>query len=222
MKRKEDKVTILIGVILCILPIIVGGVYDNRLSNSLIIQFGVDGNVYRYAPKWLVLYGIPIVFCLLHLLICKVLNKSIVQKNAARSIRKIGQWIIPLVSILVLPMMIYKNLYPENEFTERMITIFVGSVLMISGNYFPKNRNNPFTGMKFPWLLKDKVSWNKTHKLAAYLWIVAGFFLILQSFLQLHKFISHVVVTVMVLILPTIYSLFLVYQQKNKLKGEIK
>lgn len=50
----------------------------------------------------------------------------------------------------------------------------LGIVLIITGNYFPKIKNNFFVGIKNPWTLSDDSVWRKTHKVGGYYFMVLG------------------------------------------------
>ena len=47
-----------------------------------------------------------------------------------------------------------------------VVTMIVGIVFVVSGNYLPKSRQNYTIGIKLPWTLADVDNWNKTHRLA--------------------------------------------------------
>ena len=48
------------------------------------------------------------------------------------------------------------------------------AMFMFIGNFMGKIRPNWFVGVRTPWTLSSKMSWNKTHRLAGWLFIVMG------------------------------------------------
>lgn len=70
--------------------------------------------------------------------------------------------------------------------------------------------------IKFPWLLNDEKSWDKTHKLASYTWILAGIICIIQIFINPLKVITIPLVIILVGVLPLVYSLMLHYKMGGK------
>lgn len=110
----------------------------------------------------------------------------------------------------------YSTIYPNSSFSNIATIVFVGLLFIVSGNYFPKNHVNKYIGLKFPWLLNDEESWDKTHKLASYTWILAGIIFILQLFVSPLKVVSIPLVIILVGVLPLIYSLMLVYKNKRR------
>lgn len=65
-----------------------------------------------------------------------------------------------------------------------VVPVLLGLLLIVVGNYLPKNRQNYTIGLKLPWTLDDPDNWNKTHRLAGYLYILAGLVLIGGAFLS--------------------------------------
>src|SRR5699024_6947012 len=95
------------------------------------------------------------------------------------------------------------------------VYVFIGVLLIISGNYFPKNHINPYVGLTLPWLLDDEEGWYKTHRLGSYTWILAGFICILNP---LHS-LMYVSVSLIFLpfgIIPLVYSLVLYFKRKKQ------
>lgn len=133
----------------------------------------------------------------------------------AKFLVRMGKWIMPFTAVFVTILSIYSTMYPQSSLIENTMYIFVGLVFIVSGNYFPKNHVNPYIGLKFPWLLDDEESWDKTHKLASYTWILAGILLIVQLFISLLKIVSIPLVIILVGILPLVYSLMLVYKKRR-------
>ena len=145
-----------------------------------------------------------------------VLNFKVCKTMGAKFLVKLGKWIMPFTSIFLVIVSIYSTIYLNSSFSNIATIIFVGLVFIVSGNYFPKNHINKYIGLKFPWLLNDEESWDKTHKLAGYTWILAGIIFILQLFIGPLKVVSIPLVIILVGVLPLIYSLMLVYKNKRR------
>ena len=78
-------------------------------------------------------------------------------------------------------------------------------MFIIIGNYLPKARQNYTIGIKIPWTLANEENWNRTHRLAGYLWMICGILMILIS---LTRFVPAEWLLIMVLV-PCIYSFWL-------------
>lgn len=138
----------------------------------------------------------------------------IVKRNAARKLVLIGKWSMPLASLVCLVLQAEAFL-PIRINTETFICLFVGIILIVVGNYFPKNHINYFVGLKFPWLFKDEEGWYKTHKLGSYTWIIAGLVLLVHPLHHITKITTPLVI-ILAGVVPLVYSLALYVQRKNK------
>ncbi len=54
----------------------------------------------------------------------------------------------------------------------------LGALLVVVGNLLAKVRPNWFIGLRTPWTLSSKTAWDKTHRLAAWLFVIAGLLVI--------------------------------------------
>lgn len=52
--------------------------------------------------------------------------------------------------------------------------IAVGALLMVIGNFMGKFRKNFFIGIRTPWTLTSDAVWERTHRLAGWLFVLAG------------------------------------------------
>ena len=65
------------------------------------------------------------------------------------------------------------------------IMAFLLGILFIGiGNYLGKVRSNFMFGIRTPWTLASKISWNKTHRLGGWLFFVVGLLVFLSGFLH--------------------------------------
>jgi uncharacterized membrane protein len=53
-------------------------------------------------------------------------------------------------------------------------SLLVGGLLIVLGNVMGKIRPNWFVGVRTPWTLSSTASWNKTHQLAGWLFVLMG------------------------------------------------
>ena len=68
-------------------------------------------------------------------------------------------------------------------------------------------------GIKLPWTLEDEENWNKTHRMAGFLWVIGGVVIMATAFLG--AFWLFFVVLIPMVFVPTVYS-YLLYKKKNK------
>jgi len=69
-----------------------------------------------------------------------------------------------------------------NEFV-RWIIAGTGLLFVFLGDALPKTRPNFFVGVRTPWTLMSDLAWQKTHRLAGWLFVLAGLWTIAAAFL---------------------------------------
>ena len=85
----------------------------------------------------------------------------------------------------------------------------LGIIFVILGNYLPKAKQNYTFGYKIPWTLNSEENWNKTHRLAGWIMVIAGIIFIINAFF-LFEWVP-AVLTVLALA-PVVYS-YLLYKK---------
>ena len=201
--RKKDKNTLLITTLICACTVIIYGIFCHfYLAERILTQDFYVG---------LFLLAIIIFNIILNI----GLNFTVCKKRGAKFLVRLGKCIMPFTSLFFVIISIHSRIFPDSLFTDSAVYVFVGLVFIVSGNYFPKNQMNPYIGLKFPWLLHDEKSWDKTHRLAGYTWILAGFLCIFQLFISPLKIVIIPLVIILVGILPLVYSLMLVYMKRR-------
>jgi uncharacterized membrane protein len=63
-----------------------------------------------------------------------------------------------------------------------VMMLTVGLLLVVIGNYLSKIRPNWFVGVRTPWTLSSKLSWDKTHRLAGWLFMFMGLLFVGAAF----------------------------------------
>ena len=90
---------------------------------------------------------------------------------------------------------------------EVVMTVLIGVIFTIIGNYLPKCKQNYTIGIKIPWTLNNEENWNKTHRFAGWLWTVCGILIMLTGFFG--GFRVFLPITLWMVIAPIIDSYFL-------------
>lgn len=89
--------------------------------------------------------------------------------------------------------------------------VAVGALLMVIGNFMGKFRKNFFIGIRTPWTLMSDVVWERTHRLAGWLFVLAGLVCIVGGLLHASPVVL-VIAALAASFIPAIYSYFL-YQR---------
>lgn len=91
-----------------------------------------------------------------------------------------------------------------------IISLIVGIVLLIVGNYLPKCKRNYTIGIKLPWTLDSDENWNRTHRLAGYVWTVGSILCILAALFG--QMMLMLPIVILMTVIPCVYS-FILYRK---------
>ena len=222
MKNKINFGMLALTSVICLLPIVLALVLYNDLPEQMAMQWNLEGNPNWFAHKNVAVFGMPLFFVVLNIFTSFLFYLDPKRENASKAMKVFVQWIIPLTSILTIPILLFMAIGIRIP-VKMIVLCFVGALLVIIGNYLPKNRQNYMIGIRIPWTLGDPENWNKTHRLAGYLWIFGGMAIIVMSFLPMENFAGLILllcIIILLVIVPLIYSFS--HYRKNKCEMELK
>jgi len=207
---KKDKKTLILTTLVCLLPALVGAAVYNRLPATMATHWGLNGEADGWSSRAFAVFGLPLIVAAMNVALYFGLNADPKRGNMSPVLRLISQWMCPVVSVLCGGLTIAKGLgYPLR--IERIMPIFLGLVFVIVGNYLPKTKQSYTMGIRLPWTLNSEENWNRTHRLAGFLWVLSGLYFIVMSFLGFGpaRFVIPVLLMVFV---PAVYS-YLLYRK---------
>ena len=205
---KANRKTLIITSIVTILPMLIGILCWNRLPDVMATHFGINNEANGFSSKAIAVFGIPVFLLAVLWLGAFVTSHDPKRQNISQKMFSLVLWIAPAISLAAAATM-----YPINLGYELDITFFSGLLLglmfIIIGNYLPKARQNYTIGIKIPWTLANEENWNRTHRLAGYLWMVCGILMVLISVMRLGQAQWLVGIILIMVLVPCIYSYWL-------------
>ena len=213
MKKYIDKVAI-ITTLVCLLPMILGFLFYSKLPQMIPTHFDFSGNINGYSSRNMFCFGLPVLLASVNLFLHFMLNNDPKKANISNKMKAISKWSIPLISIILIPSSYFIAMGYQIPIT-RISIIFVGTLILITGNYLPKSRQNFTTGIKLPWTLSSEENWNKTHRLAGFIWIVGGNLILFSGIFNFFVLPIFIVSMTLMTIVPMVYS-FILYRKENK------
>ncbi|MFA6983562.1 MAG: SdpI family protein [Sedimentibacter sp.] len=207
MKLKVDKLLI-ISTVVCLLPIILSLIMYDKMPDRMPIHWDIKGNPDNYGTKAFATIGLPLIMAGLNLITHFALNSDPKRANSSVVLKAIGKLTIPFLTVTLVPITIFAGLGYDLPI-EKIVPACVGILFIIIGNYLPKSKQNYTVGIKLPWTLNNETNWNKTHRLAGYLWIVGGVMMFVNSFLQIFWMPVFIIIMSCLVFIPVIYSYIL-------------
>lgn len=209
---KNNNKELLLTTLLCLLPILAGLLLYNRLPETVATHFGSDGEANGWSSRAFAVFGLPAIMAGLNLLVNFGLRSDPKKQNMSPVLRSISVWIIPILSIGVSALtLIYALGY--NVRVDKILFVFVGVVFLAIGNYLPKTKQSYTMGIKLPWTLASEENWNRTHRLAGFLFVGGGILILLLAMIGLYSTWVFLVLVAVLVLVPTIYSYALYKKQ---------
>jgi len=210
MKMKKDRM-LMITTIVCLLPMILSLVMYKDLPKEVAIHWNEAGVPNNYAPKWVAAFGLPIFMAAINIFTHFMLNNDPKKANAAPVIKLISKWIIPIMTVILVPLTLFISV-GHNIPVHIVTPAILGVIVVAFGNYLPKCKQNYTVGIKVPWTLNSEENWNKTHHMAGYLWMIGGICIIMSSLTKLYALFITLGIIGVISIIPIVYS-YLLYKK---------
>ena len=214
---KKYKWQLLISSVVTLLPILFGVIFWNQLPASMTSHWGADGVADGTASKAFIVFGFPLLLLAINWLLLFVSLVVEKKNNQNEKMVRICYSIMPALSLVVHTAIYSIALGKEWDFLA-IIPVFVGSMLLIIGNYMPKTTRNRTMGIKLPWTMGNDENWQKTHRLGGKIYFWGGLAVIASAVLPIKPMIAVLIVVIAVIVLvPTVYS-YVLYR-KHKAAG---
>ncbi|MEX2804692.1 SdpI family protein [Streptococcus sp. H31] len=202
---KINRKVLILSSLIILLPVAVGIIYWTKLPDTMATHFDFTGRANGFNSKLFTVFGLPLLLLGTHLFVVYFTSYDPKAKNISSKPALLIYWIVPLTSLFVMAAVYSSSLgFLINPML--LSGLLLGSLALGIGNYMPKIRQNYSIGIRLPWTLDDEENWNKTHRLAGKIWVICGFIIFTESFLQLFfPYILTAALAVMILV-PTVYS----------------
>ena len=216
MKRKT---AFRLGLLIFLFVFAVCLIFYKRLPSELPIHFDMNNKADSFASKEMALFGVNGFMLVLYLFCYFITNKDPKVENQGDKALNVVLIFVPILAILTSAITISYGLNYRPRI-DLYLNLALSIMFILIGNYLPKTKRNYTLGIKLPWTLASDYVWEKTHRLAGYLWVIGG----LVSFIGTILFKDHIsyifvgAIIIMVFI-PMIYS-YLIYEKIKKQADE--
>ena len=181
---RQNKRKILLSSAVILLPALYGIIMWNHLPDTMATHWGADGITDGTAGKALAVFGLPLLYLLVHLFCLRLTLWDQEKRQQSRKALEMIFWIVPACS-LVTSGILYRAASGKEPEPAMLVPVLLGILFLWVGNYFPKLRRNRTLGIKVSWTLGNEENWNRTHRFAGKVWVCGGLLLLISAFLPL-------------------------------------
>ena len=211
MIKKYLKVLIITSIVI-LLPVLAGVILWDQLPEQMPMHWNAAGEVDGWSSKPFAVFGMPVILVAAQWLCLLSTLADPKRKNHTEKMLHLILWFIPVLSV-VMHTIVYLTVLGYGVKIEIVLPICLGLLFAIVGNYLPKCKQSYTIGIKIPWTLDNEENWNKTHRLAGWLWLFGGIAIMFTAFVG--GFPAFFVITLVMILVPVIYSYLLHLRQEK-------
>jgi uncharacterized membrane protein len=147
----------------------------SHVPDRLPVHWNIHGDVDRWGGKFEGLLAVPLMAIGIYVLLLVVPFFDPGRRNYANFAKAYNAIRIAIVVFLAaLYAVLLCNAFGIQANMGTFMLLLMSALFIVLGNYLPKLRPNWFAGVRTPWTLSSQLSWDKTHRLAGWLFIVMG------------------------------------------------
>ena len=204
---KINKKTLIVTTLVCLVPMLAGALVYERLPETMATHWGIDGAPDGYSSRAFAVFGLPGILAGMNLLLHFILGADPKRQNMSGALVRISLWTPAVVALLCGGLTLAYGLGCDLRM-ERIAPIFVGLVFIVIGNYLPKTKQSYTLGIRVPGTLNSEENWNRTHRLAGWLFVIGGLCFIVMSFIG-WSLAAFLILIAVVGLVPMVYSYIL-------------
>ncbi len=206
VKILRYKWRLLISSALILLPALFGMLVWDKLPEEMATHWSTAGDADGWSSTLFAVVGLPLILLALHWFCMLVTFCDKKQDGQSRKAFGMIFWIMPVISLFVCGMM-YAIAFGVEFDMFAYISVLLGIMFIIIGNYLPKCKQNRTLGIKLSWTLANEENWNKTHRFGGKVGVICGVLVLFCAFLpsKVFPFVAFGLIVANVVI-PTVYS----------------
>ena len=211
---KNKKYWILTSIV-TLLPVLLGLLLWNQLPEKLPTHFGIDGAADGWSGKGFAVFGLPLMMLGFHIVICFATRLDKQNRGHNEKVMNLVGLIFPVMSI-VNSVIIYAQAMDLELNLSMLLFPMLGLLFIAIGNWLPKIKQNSTLGIKIKWTLYNEENWNKTHRVAGFVWVIGGVIFCLMGFVAEKMLLFLLPLQIILLAcVPVVYSWNLARKQKQ-------
>ena len=195
--KKSNLKTLILTCAVCLLPMIFGAVFYEKLPEEMPVHFNMNNEVDRYSSKEFALFGIPAIMLGMQIFCCVISYVNEDKKGKKPRFIGIVEWIIPILSVVISVITIEVPLGSDVD-VRKSILLILGILYLLMGNYMPKTSYEEMKGKMHP-MPKNEKMYRKMMRMMGYTFVVFGLLLLVSIFFE--AIVSCVIILAMVTVL---------------------
>lgn len=148
--------------------------YQN-LPDQIPTHWDLDGDVNGWSSRFWGAFGVPLIMVGIYA-VMRFLPLVDPRRDNYAKFEGAYEGIIltVLVFMLAMHLVILRAAMGHSISMQKMMPIGMGLFFIAIGNLLPRARSNFFVGIRTPWTLSSEKSWERTHRVGGYVFVLIG------------------------------------------------
>ncbi|QDV90229.1 Immunity protein SdpI [Phycisphaerae bacterium RAS2] len=152
-----------------------GGAFYNSIPDPAPTHWNLKGEIDGYGPRWVAAFLMPIIAAGLVGLLAGLPLLGPFRENFERFRSTYGRICVAVLTlIMAIHVVFVLGATGRNMQVGATISIILGLMLTLLGNYMGKVRRNFYVGIRTPWTLANDVVWERTHRVGSKIMVAVG------------------------------------------------
>ncbi len=217
---KPSLKTEIFPIALLIISLVAGFFFYQKFPDKTIVHWNFAGEADGWAPKFFASFIIPLEMSLMYLFLL-FMPMMDPKKERYTEFKKtyhlLKNYFVLFFTLIFFASSLVNLSYNIN--IGLVVTVGVGLLFMMIGNYMSKIKTNWFMGIRTPWTLSSEEVWNKTHRFGGKIFMLAGLLMMFITFLpELLLLPTFIFIVVGITLGTFIYSYVIYLKEQKKIK----
>jgi uncharacterized membrane protein len=197
-----------------LIAVVLSVVLYPQLPDPMPSHFNLAGEIDGWAPKPVGLFLLPLIMLGmvgLFAALPRISPRGYAVEENSRAYRAVE--LSTLAFMLCIHVMVLLMAMGTHLDVILIMTMLVGLLFVILGNYMSKMRRNFFIGIRTPWTLASEDVWFRTHRLGGRTFVIGGIALMVVPFAGLKAVaVAFPAIAIGAALVPVVYS-YLIYRR---------
>lgn len=152
-----------------------GGAFYNTMPDPAPTHWNLKGEIDGYGPRWVAAFLMPIIATGLMALLAGLPLLGPFRENFMRFRVTYGRICVAVLTlIMAIHAVFVLGATGRTMQIGATLSIILGLMLAVLGNYMGKVRRNFYVGIRTPWTLANEVVWERTHRAGSKIMVIVG------------------------------------------------
>ena len=201
-----------ISIGIMIIAFLIGAISYFNLPDAIAIHW-TNGEPDQFTSKSLGIWIVPILMVISQVLFVFSVKKSNLKHVNPTILRALSNGTLVFLLLLQAALLLF-NLNASLNI-EVICAILAGLLMIVLGNYMPAVGINALYGVRTPWSMKNKDVWRLTQRFSSKILVLAGFLIILASFVFPAYILPIMLLLVLAAALISVIASYYFYKRKE-------